>query len=46
MNEVFIYAALVIFGATFGSYAAATVWRLRARQLAADKKAGEDYDKK
>jgi leader peptidase (prepilin peptidase)/N-methyltransferase len=46
MNEVFIYAALIIFGATFGSYGAATVWRLRARQLAADKKAGEDYDKK
>ena len=46
MNEVFIYVALIIFGATFGSYGAATVWRLCARQLAADKKAGEDYDKK
>lgn len=46
MNELWIYVALVLFGATFGSYGAATVWRLRARQLAADKKAGEEYDKK
>ena len=46
MTEIIIYIALVLFGATFGSFAAATVWRLRARQLAADKAAGEPYDKK
>jgi prepilin signal peptidase PulO-like enzyme (type II secretory pathway) len=46
MNETIIYIALVLFGATFGSFAAASVWRLRARQLVADKAAGEDYDKK
>jgi prepilin signal peptidase PulO-like enzyme (type II secretory pathway) len=46
MNEVVVYVALVLFGAAFGSFAAATVWRLRARQLVADKAAGEPYDKK
>jgi len=46
MNDVFIYVALVLFGAALGSFAAATVWRIRARQLVADKAAGEDYDKK
>ncbi|MDB5163317.1 MAG: hypothetical protein JWO54_394 [Candidatus Saccharibacteria bacterium] len=46
MNEVVVYIALVIFGAAFGSFAAASVWRIRARQLASDKAAGEDYDKK
>jgi prepilin signal peptidase PulO-like enzyme (type II secretory pathway) len=46
MNEVIIYVALVLFGATFGSFAAASVWRLRARQLVGDKAAGEPYDKK
>jgi prepilin signal peptidase PulO-like enzyme (type II secretory pathway) len=45
MDEVFIYIALVVFGATLGSFAAATVWRIRARQLVADKAAGEAYDK-
>lgn len=46
MNEGIVYIALVLFGSALGSYAAATVWRLRARQLVADKAAGEDYDKK
>jgi len=46
MNDLLIYVALVLFGAALGSYGAATVWRIRARQLVADKKAGEDYDKK
>jgi len=46
MNDVFIYVALVLFGAALGSFAAATVWRIRARQLVADKAAGEEYDKK
>ena len=31
-------------GAIFGSFAVAQVWRLRAEQLVADKKAGEEYD--
>jgi len=46
MNDVFIYVALGLFGAALGSFAAATVWRIRARQLVADKAAGEEYDKK
>jgi prepilin signal peptidase PulO-like enzyme (type II secretory pathway) len=46
MNEVVVYVALALFGAALGSFAAATVWRIRARQLMADKAAGEDYDKK
>ena len=46
MIDGLIYGALAIFGATFGSFAAATVWRIRARQLEADKKAGQEYDKK
>lgn len=32
---------LAVFGLLFGSFAGASVWRLRARQLVADKKAGE-----
>jgi prepilin signal peptidase PulO-like enzyme (type II secretory pathway) len=46
MNELIIYIALVLFGLALGSFAGASVWRLRARQLAADKNAGEDYDRK
>ncbi len=46
MNEIVVYVALVLFGLTFGSFAGATVWRLRAKQLAEDKKTGEGYDKK
>jgi prepilin signal peptidase PulO-like enzyme (type II secretory pathway) len=46
MNEVVVYVALVLVGAAFGSFAAATVWRIRARQLASDKAAGEQYDHK
>jgi prepilin signal peptidase PulO-like enzyme (type II secretory pathway) len=41
-----IYVALVLFGLVLGSFAGASVWRLRARQLAADKKAGEPVDHK
>lgn len=33
---------LGIFGLLFGSFAGASVWRLRARQLVADKKAGDE----
>lgn len=46
MEQFVIYLALVLFGACFGSFAGATVWRLRARQLVADKAEGEPYDKK
>lgn len=35
---------LGVFGLLFGSFAGASVWRLRARQLVADKKAGEEVD--
>ncbi|MEO6109429.1 MAG: prepilin peptidase [Candidatus Saccharimonadales bacterium] len=44
--EFVIYFALIILGATFGSFAGATVWRLRARQLKHDKKLGEKVDEK
>ncbi|MFZ1301024.1 MAG: prepilin peptidase [Candidatus Microsaccharimonas sp.] len=44
--EIAIYTALVLFGAALGSFAGATVWRLRAKQLQADKAAGEQYDHK
>jgi len=46
MFEPVIYIALVLFGLVLGSFAGATVWRLRARQLEADKKAGEPVDHK
>lgn len=46
MNEVIVYVALILFGVCFGSFAGATVWRMRARQLVADKAAKEDYDRK
>jgi leader peptidase (prepilin peptidase)/N-methyltransferase len=46
MNEVVAYVTLILFGSALGSYAAATVWRIRARQLASDKAAGEKYDKR
>ena len=36
--EFVIYLALVLVGACLGSFAGASVWRLRARQLARDKK--------
>jgi len=42
--EFVIYIALTLIGACLGSFAGATVWRLRARQLVEDKKAGEKVD--
>lgn len=42
--DFMIYVALVLFGLVFGSFAGASVWRLRARQLVADKKDGEPVD--
>lgn len=41
-----IYVALTLFGLVLGSFAGASVWRLRARQLVADQKAGEPIDHK
>lgn len=44
MEQVIIYVALALVGAALGSFAGATVWRIRARQLAYDKKHKEPYD--
>lgn len=41
MEYIYIYVSLVVLGLCLGSYAAATVWRLRARQLVQDKHDGE-----
>lgn len=46
MNELVVYLALILLGACFGSFAGATVWRLRAKQLAYDKAHKEPYDHK
>lgn len=46
MDTLYISVALAIFGAAFGSFAGAQVWRLRARQLVDDKKSGEEVDMK
>jgi prepilin signal peptidase PulO-like enzyme (type II secretory pathway) len=43
---ILAYIAAGLFGLVFGSFAGATVWRLRARQLIQDKATGEEYDKK
>lgn len=40
------YIVVAAVGLVFGSFAGASVWRLRARQLIEDKKLGEEYDKK
>lgn len=45
MEEIITYGILIVFGLMLGSFAGATVWRLRARQLVEDKAAGEEYDK-
>ena len=45
MNSMLICVMLGVVGAAMGSFAGAQVWRLRARQLVEDKKAGEPYDK-
>ncbi len=46
MTTIIIIVGLALFGLVLGSFAGATVWRLRARQLVADKKAGEPVDHK
>lgn len=45
MYELLLYFGLGLFGLALGSFAGAQVWRLRARQLAEDKAAGEKVDK-
>lgn len=45
MDQLIISLLLVFLGLVFGSFAGATVWRLRARQLVRDKLEGEPYDK-
>jgi len=45
-ESIVLGIVLAILGATLGSFGAATVWRLRARQLVADQKEGEPVDKK
>ncbi|MFZ2125926.1 MAG: prepilin peptidase [Candidatus Microsaccharimonas sp.] len=44
--EYVIYLALILLGVCLGSFAGATVWRLRARQLKYDKKHKEPVDEK
>lgn len=46
MEQIIVYCMTGLLGAMFGSFAGAQVWRLRARQLAEDKKAGEKVDAK
>jgi len=46
MNELLTYIGLIVLGLAMGSFAGATVWRLRARQLVQDKAAKEEYDEK
>lgn len=47
METMITYVVIAgIFGLFFGSFAGATVWRIRARQLVADKKAGEKVSSK
>ncbi|OYW42268.1 hypothetical protein B7Z28_01660, partial [Candidatus Saccharibacteria bacterium 32-45-3] len=45
MEQIIITVALGIVGAAMGSFAGAQVWRLRAKHLQEDKKAGAEYDK-
>jgi leader peptidase (prepilin peptidase)/N-methyltransferase len=46
MEQLLICMSLVVLGLCMGSFAGATVWRLRARQLVEDKAAGEKVDSK
>jgi leader peptidase (prepilin peptidase) / N-methyltransferase len=46
MIDIVILAGLFILGAAMGSFAAATVWRLRTAQLAADVRSGEHVTKR
>jgi leader peptidase (prepilin peptidase)/N-methyltransferase len=44
MDQFFVYAALILLGLCLGSFAGASVWRIRARQLLDDKRCGEKFD--
>ena len=44
MEQTIIYISLILSGLCLGSFAGATVWRLRARQLQQDKKSGDKVD--
>jgi len=44
MNEVLISVILGVLGLLLGSFAGASVWRLRARELAQEKNDNEEYD--
>lgn len=46
MDDIFIALGLALIGAALGSFAGATMWRLRAKQLVEDKKAGEKVNSK
>lgn len=46
MEHTLIYIVLVVVGLAMGSFAGATVWRLRAVQLKQEKKAGEKINAK
>ena len=46
MERIIIACGLGLLGLVLGSFAGASVWRLRARQLVDDKDAGEKVDKK
>ena len=46
MEQLVVYIVLGVLGLCMGSFAGATVWRLRARQLAEDKADGEKVDGK
>lgn len=46
MEQIIIACVLAVLGLILGSFAGASVWRLRARQLVEDKTAGEKINKK
>lgn len=46
MNELVVSIVLGCLGVFFGSFAGASMWRLRARQLVEDKEAGGEVDSK
>lgn len=46
MESFIVYAALAVIGLAMGSFAGASVWRLRALQLRQEKAAGEKIDEK
>lgn len=43
--DILLIVVLGVLGALLGSFACAQVWRLRANQLAQDKRDGEEYDR-